>query len=528
MPACDHPEGAKETGHKADNLSATATIGADQATTDNGASGHGPSGQGPSGQGPTDDGKTGHRPIDVDTALARTRDVALVVGQAEDLPLTQAVGRFLARDITAQADLPPFDNAAMDGFALRHADLARLGAEGLPLRDSWLAGSNPTPLALGHAARIMTGAPLPAGADCVIRQEDIALSPHNDRTAAQGSTTVQTDGAAPKVGTSHQVDGTASKGGSSYNDERTAPNPAATYQAESTSPPTAAQVIRWRMPLAPAPFHNIRRKGEDLAKGETVLRGGQMLTPERLGLLAGAGLATVPVWRRVRVGLFSTGDELVTAGGALGAGQIYNSNRVMISAALALPWITLTDYGILPDQEEAIAQGLARAEAECDVIITSGGMSVGAADHVLGGLARRGADLAVLKIAMRPGKPLAVARIGKALFIGLPGNPFAALVTFSQIALPVLRHVAGASEATDSLIAAVSGFDYPRNGQRREYLPVTWDSRDALGRPVLQMLGKGASARLSPPARAKGIAILPETLAHVQIGAPLLVAPLPR
>lgn len=413
-----------------------------------------------------------HPPLDVETALARTRDVALVVEAVETLPLTQAVGRFTAQDIIARADLPPFDNAAMDGFALRHADLAQLSAHptdhGLRMRDSWLAGSAPTPLALGHAARIMTGAPLPAGADCVIRQEDVTLD------AASG-------------------------------------------------------FLRWReMPLSPPPFHNIRRKGEDVTKGAVILQAGQMLTPERLGLLAGAGLAEVPVWRKVRVGMFSTGDELAEAGAALGPGQIYNSNRVMIAAALALPWISLTDYGILPDHVSAVAEGLARAEAECDVIITSGGMSVGTADHMLGGLAQRGADLAVLKIAMRPGKPLAVARVGKALFIGLPGNPFAALVTFSQIAMPVLRHVAGAGEDTDHLIAAVAGFDYRRAAQRREYLPVTWDSRDTAGRPVLQMLGKGASARLSPPARAKGIAILPEAMAHVQIGESLMVAPLPR
>ena len=420
--------------------------------------------------------------LDVDTALARTRDVARVVAATELLPLTQAVGRFLARDATALADLPPFDNAAMDGYALRHADLPYLALNGMGVWDEWQAGDTPTPLAELHAAKIMTGAPLPAGADCVIRQEDA------------GITLV------------------------SWGDP-----PSPDFAMKSP------QLLSWwAKDQVVHPFHNVRRRGEDVAAGAVILKAGQLLTPERLGLLAGAGLSHVPVWQKVRVGMFSTGNELADTGALLGAGQIYNSNRVMIAAALALPWVTLTDYGILPDDNQAITAALARAEAENDVIITSGGMSVGTADHMLDSLARRGAELAVLKIAMRPGKPLAVARLGEALFIGLPGNPFAALVTFNQIALPVLRHVAGASEQPDSLIAAVADFDYPRSAQRREYLPVTWEGRDELGRPVLQMLGKGASARLSPPARAKGIAILPEGLERVEKGAALMVAPLPR
>lgn len=403
--------------------------------------------------------------LDVDTALARARAAAMPVTATECLPLHQAVGRILAQSPLSLSDLPPFDGAAMDGFALRHADLGQL-ATGLPLHSLILAGTDPAPLPAGHAMRIMTGAPVPAGADCVIRQEDV---------------------------TAHGA------------------------------------MLRWSGDIPPvSPFHNIRSRGEDLPLGAAVLPAGVLLTPERLALLAGAGHGSVTVRCKLRVGLFSTGNELVEPGGPRGAAQIFNTNRVMLAAALALPWITLTDYAILPDDPAALRTGLARAAAENDVVLTSGGMSVGTADHMLDVLGAEGAELAVLKIAMRPGKPLAVARLGASLFIGLPGNPFAALVTFGQIAMPTLRHAAGASETPDRLIACTAGFTYHRSGQRREYLPVTWDSRDATGRPVIAMLGKGASARLAPVAKAKGIAILSENHRDIAQGDLVMVDPLWR
>lgn len=251
-----------------------------------------------------------------------------------------------------------------------------------------------------------------------------------------------------------------------------------------------------------------------------------VLTAPRLGLLAGSGVFRVTLRRRLRVGLFSTGNELREPGEALGRGQIYNSNRIMLRAMLEDPWVNLTDYGILPDDPALIRQTIRDASAAQDVVISSGGVSAGEEDHVLDALTRESAALDVLKVAIRPGKPLTVGRVGAALYLGLPGNPYAAAITFSQIARPALRKAAGLLEPLDNWIPAVSGFDYARTPGRLEYIPVSWESRDALGRPILNCLGRGASARLAPIAMAQGIAAIEAEVEHVVPGLPLRVEPL--
>ena len=280
--------------------------------------------------------------------------------------------------------------------------------------------------------------------------------------------------------------------------------------------------------LAEAPRHgrNIRRRGEDRPAGLSPVPAGQVLTPPRLALLAATGLAEVTVFRPLRVGLFSTGDELREPGQALAPGQIYNSNRVFLRAMLALPWITLTDYGILRDDPEVIRATIRQAAAENDVVLSSGGVSAGEEDHVLDALRREDASLDVLKVAIRPGKPLTVGRIGRTLFFGLPGNPYAAAITFTQIARPSLRKSAGITETPDTWLPAVAGFTYARASGRTEYLPVTWDARDATGRPILTRLGQGASASLGPIALARGIAVVPPEVDCIRPGMPLAVEPL--
>ncbi|MEQ9040358.1 MAG: molybdopterin molybdotransferase MoeA [Silicimonas sp.] len=395
---------------------------------------------------------------------ARLRAVAAVarVPGTECLALEDALGRVLANAPPARTSLPPFDNSAMDGFAVRLGHFDGKGPFRFRVSERIIAGdTRPLRLAEGTAARIFTGAPIPEGADAVIMQESVTRRGSVIKVATQ-----------PRAGL------------------------------------------------------NIRREGEDRRIGEPVLPCGLRLTPPRLALLAAAGLADVLVHSRLRVGLFSTGNELRDPGQTLEYGQIYNSNRVMLRSLMADPWIAMTDYGILRDDADVIRSAIRQASASNDIVISSGGVSAGEEDHVLDALKREDATLEILKVAIRPGKPLTIGRVGGALFIGLPGNPYAAAITFLQIARPALRKAAGLLEEIDNWIPAVSGFDYPRKVGRREYLPVTWHERDALGRPVLQRLDQGSSASLGPIATAKGIAVIEPDVGRILPGSSLQVEPL--
>ncbi|WP_323785249.1 gephyrin-like molybdotransferase Glp [Thalassovita sp.] len=400
--------------------------------------------------------------LSVDAARLRTVAAVAPMREAETLPLDFALGRVLADPPSAQVNLPPFDNAAMDGYAVSTGDFSGHGPWRLPVSDRIVAGDTRSViLRPGTAARIFTGAPIPEGADAVILQE---------RVRRDGNTLIVAE--------------------------------------------------------APRTSLNIRRRGEDCRAGEWPLPAGHLLTAPRLALLAGTGIPEISAFRKLRVGLFSTGSELREPGSLLQHGQIYNSNRVMLRALLAQPWIELTDYGILRDDADTIRATIRRAAEENDVVISSGGVSAGEEDHILDALRREDATLDVLKVAIRPGKPLTVGRVADALYVGLPGNPYAAAVTFSQIARPALRKAAGMTEVSDIWLPAVSGFDYSRRTGRREYVPVTWDQRDAMGRPILQRLGRGASASLGPIAMARGIAVIDKEMPRVSVGQPLKVEPL--
>ncbi|ODT32394.1 MAG: molybdopterin molybdenumtransferase MoeA [Kaistia sp. SCN 65-12] len=276
----------------------------------------------------------------------------------------------------------------------------------------------------------------------------------------------------------------------------------------------------------PRPHRNIRRAGEDIKRGDALLRHGALLSSQRLAVLAGQGIATVHVVRKIRIGLISTGSELREPGHPLSPGQIYNSNRFMLHAALAeLPWVEVFDFGIVPDRRDALELVFAEARAGCDAIITTGGVSAGEEDHVTAALSAEGGVLDVLKVAMRPGKPVKVGRLGSAVFLGLPGNPNAALVTFRQIALPALRRLAGLSKTGNSRQAAVAGFAYQKPLGRTEFVLVRVVGCSEAGQPVLEMLGRGSSASLRSIAEAEGIALLPPDRAEIEKGASLTFEP---
>ena len=407
-------------------------------------------------------GKSGPT-LSVDAARLRAIAAACPVAGQETLPIDQAVGRVIAAPIRAAHALPPFDNSAMDGYALRLSDLTGDGPWHLPVSARIAAGdARALTLAAGTAARIFTGAPVPFGADTVVMQERVTRA--GDMISLSER---------PRMG------------------------------------------------------QNIRRQGEDVAQGAPALAAGLALTPPRLALLAGCGVASVAVRPRVRVAILCTGDELSEPGSTLGQGQIYNSNRVFLRATLSrFPWVDLMDLGIVPDDPASIRSSIRHAAQTNDVVISSGGVSAGEEDHILDALRLEAAELDVLKVAIRPGKPLTVGRLGRALYFGLPGNPYAAAITFSQIAKPALRRAAGLTEEPDTWLPAVAGFNYVRATGRREYVPVRWDSRDAFGRPVLVRLGQGASASMSPIALAMGIAVIPPEIDMVRPGQSLTVEPL--
>jgi molybdopterin molybdotransferase len=343
--------------------------------------------------------------LSLDDALARLVEGAGVaaIRERETVSTFDALGRVLAADVPSTLDVPPADNTSMDGYALRAADVPAAGTV-LPVSQRIPAGVVGAPLAAGTAARVFTGAQIPAGADAVVMQEQCE--------AQDGAVRVH---AVPEVG-------------------------------------------QW-----------IRRRGEDVRAGAVVLQRGSRLTPQALGLAASVGAARLDVVRRPRVALFSTGDELVMPGEPLKPGAIYNSNRYTLRGLLQAAGCEVTDLGIVPDKLEATRDALRRAAEGHDLIVTSGGVSVGEEDHLRPAVQSEG-RLDLWQIAMKPGKPLAFGAVGSALFIGLPGNPVSSFVTFVLAVRPVLLVLLGADPALPPGVALRADFDWPRPDRRREFM----------------------------------------------------------
>jgi molybdopterin molybdotransferase len=355
--------------------------------------------------------------LPVDEAERIIRERVGPVSEIETVALNAAGGRVIAADVAAPIDLPPFDNSAVDGYAVRHADLDAIGETRLAVVERVMAGRAAVhELAAGAAVRIFTGAPMPSGADTVFMQED-----------------VRTEDEAVIV------------------------------------PPGLKRGA------------NRRLAGEDVRAGSVVLPAGRRLRAQDVALAAAMGLTTLGVRRRVRVAVFSTGDEIVEPGSPRPAPALFDANRYLLAGLLAGLGAAMTDLGILPDDPQALARGLAAAAAGHDLVLTSGGVSTGEADHVRRAVEAIG-RLVFWRVAIKPGRPVAMgviptSHLGKgnetgAAFVGLPGNPAAAYVTFVRVVRPLLLRLAGAEAAPLLALPVRAAFSYRKKKGRREYVRV--------------------------------------------------------
>ena len=366
--------------------------------------------------------------LSLDEALPQLLAQAQALGRTQSVSTFEADGRVLAQDVIAALQVPPQDNSSMDGYAVCAADCAQAGAV-LRVTQRIPAGTHGTQLNAGEAARIFTGAPIPPGADAVVMQEDCEAL----------------DGEQVKVN-------------------------------------KAVPAGQW-----------IRRSGEDVTRGATVLSHGTRLTPAELGLAASIGLAQLQVSARPRVALFSTGDELVMPGDvapeAMPAGAIYNSNRFFLRAMLQRLGCEVTDLGIVPDQRDATIAALRDAAQHHDLILTSGGVSVGEEDHIKPAVESLG-ELNLWQLAIKPGKPFAYGKVNRdgdidrkgnaCHFMGLPGNPVSSFVTFLLLVRPFLLTLQGVTKTDMTRTEMTANFDWPRADKRREFLRVKRNAQGGL------------------------------------------------
>ncbi len=327
--------------------------------------------------------------LSVEQARNKLLDYVSPITEVEYLPIKAALHRILAEAVRSDIAIPPFANSAMDGYAIRHADLQQGQPTVLELVGKSFAGAPYTgSVQAGECIRIMTGAPLPEDCDTVIMQE---------QTRADGK--------------------------------------------------------RISIQACAARGQNVRLAGEDIQPGAEVLTPGKRLEAADIGVLASIGKADVGVYRRIRVAFFSTGDELCNVGSPLAFGQIYDSNRYLLQGMLTQPAIDAIDMGVIPDRREAVEQAFRDAARISDVVITSGGVSVGEADYVKHTLDKIG-EVNFWKVAMKPGKPMAIGRIGDCCFLGLPGNPVSTMATFYQFALPALKKLMGEAQTRPLVVKA--------------------------------------------------------------------------
>ena len=387
-----------------------------------------------------------HAMLELEEARARIL-ATLTPLPVESVALSSAAGRFTADAVMSPMDLPAFDNSAMDGYAVRTADVADAGADA-PVRLTLVGRAEAGEvfagtLEKGCCVRVFTGSPLPAGADAVVMQED-------------------------------------------------------------TRRGVGLAAVRIEVLDAVKPWENVRFRGEDVKQGAELVAAGQRLNAGRLGLLAATGLASVSVRRQPVVGVLATGNELVAAGRALPAGKIYESNRVMLGPLLTQAGAVARVFPLVPDSLEATGSALESAFAECDAVVTSGGVSVGELDFVKAAFEKLGGALEFWKVSIRPGKPFVFGRRGEKFLFGLPGNPVSALVTFLVLVRPALLHWQGATAVELPSHFCTLAEVVVNRGDRRHFVRVKVEA-DGMARPA----GAQASHRLGSLAVANGLVDVP-------------------
>lgn len=376
----------------------------------------------------------------VDDAIAQLLAQAPPPPATQVIGLSEALGRVVAEDVFSPLDLPSWDNSAMDGYALRAADVPAEGGYLLVAGRVAAGQSRRQSLEAGEAVRIFTGAPLPPGADSVVPQERCRV-----------------------------------------------------YAQRVWCPPVRLG-------------EHVRKQGEELRRGATLISAGQRLRAQEIGLLASAGIPRVKVYRPLRVCLLSSGNELREPGETLVPGQIYNSNRHCLAALLRGWGVDVHDYGVMADQLAASRDALALASSECDLLLTSAGVSVGEEDHLKQAIEALG-QVNFWRLAIQPGKPLAFGTVAGKPWLGLPGNPSAALITALVVLRPFLLRAQGMTQVLPTPVQVPAGFEWPHPNQRRQYLRARLDS-DAHGQLRVTVHPQQSSAMLSAACWADGLAIV--------------------
>lgn len=389
--------------------------------------------------------------LSVDDGVSLIFERVRATGESERVGLRAADGRILAADVLAPSPLPPFTNSAVDGYAVRHADLVAGAQTALPLIGRVEAGARTGAIMPGAAARVFTGAMMPAGADTVFMQEDV------------------------------RVEG-----------ERVLLPPGLRRGA------------------------NVRPAGEDIASGALALPRGRRLRPQDVALAAALGVRELNVATRIRVGVFSTGNELVSPGDSREGPQIFDSNRTMLLALLARLGCETCDLGVLRDDREGLARALRQAAAAHDLIVTSGGVSTGEADHVKGAAESVG-SLVFWRMAIKPGRPVAMGVIDGTPFVGLPGNPVASYVTQAYVVRPLALAMMGAQPAPLTPLPVRAAFDYKKKAGRREFVRASL-ARGADGAIEAHKFAREGAGLLSSLTETHGLVELGEDVTRVEAG----------
>ncbi|MDC1450300.1 molybdopterin molybdotransferase MoeA [Candidatus Thioglobus sp.] len=383
--------------------------------------------------------------MNADDALSFLIDSASVTAMTEAVSLDGSLGRILANDIHSTINVPGFDNSAMDGYTIALND-TQVAQENLSFDvvDRIAAGSTGNDLKIGSAARIFTGAPIPNGANTVVMQEECTLS-------------------------------------------------------EDKSQITVKRAINLN--------ENIRPTGNDILKDNVILSSGRQIKPQDISLAASVGVGELVVFKKIKVGVFFTGDELVEPGNPLTPGKIYNSNRYALVALLKQVGCDVINLGNIEDKLDATCEALEALESQCDLIMTTGGVSVGEEDHVKPAVEKLG-ELNLWKIRMKPGKPLAYGKVKQTPFIGLPGNPVSSFVTFCIFSLPFIKKMQGNSNYESKILKVKTNFDCKRAKPRREYARVRIDHSTET--PLANLFSKQGSDVMSSVVWADGIVEIPE------------------